>query len=161
MNVEVKKGDLADEEADAIVSPANSYIVMGGGVAGWIKKRGGSLIEEEARGKAPVKVGRAIITGAGRLEAKHVIHSPTMDIPGRTDAENVYLATVAALRCAHENGLKSICFPGMGTGVGGVRLKEAARAMRKAFEDEGEGLEIRMIAHDEKAYEVFKKVLES
>lgn len=158
MSIEVKMGDLTEEDADAIVCPANSYMVMGGGVAGWIKKRGGSLIEEEAKGKAPIRIGNALITAAGRLKAKYVIHSPTMDIPGKTNSRNVYLATLAALRCAHENGLKSISFPGMGTGVGGVRLKEAAGAMRRAFE--GDSLKITVIARDKEAYEVFRKVFQ-
>ncbi|MGC9072355.1 MAG: macro domain-containing protein [Acidilobus sp.] len=126
----VKQGDITEEVADAIVNPANSFMIMGGGVAGAIKRKGGTSIEQEAMSKAPVEVGDAIVTGAGRLKARYVIHAPTMRYPAsRIGEDNVRLATRAALRLARELGLSSIALPGMGTGVGGVHYKVAANAM--------------------------------
>ncbi len=123
-------GDIAKQKIEAIVNPANSWMIMGGGAAGAIKRMGGKEIEDEAVKHAPVPVGKAVATGAGRLKAKYVIHAPTMERPAmRIGVENVRLAVRAALECANELRLRSVAFPGMGTGVGGLALEEAAEAM--------------------------------
>jgi len=123
-------GDITKQKVDAIVNPANSWMLMGGGAAGAIKRTGGQEIEDEAVKHAPVPVGKAVATGAGRLKAKYVIHTPTMErLAMRIGVENVRLAVRAALECASKLGLRSVAFPGMGTGVGGLALEEAAEAM--------------------------------
>jgi len=123
-------GDITKQKVDAIVNPANSWMIMGGGVAGAIKRMGGKEIEDEAVKHAPVPVGKAVATGAGKLKAKYVVHAPTMERPAMLiSAENVRLAVRAALELASELRLKSVAFPGMGTGVGGLALEEAAEAM--------------------------------
>jgi O-acetyl-ADP-ribose deacetylase (regulator of RNase III) len=128
--VSVVRGDITQVEADAIVNPSNSYGVMGGGVALAIKLRGGEEIEREAMAKAPINVGSAAVTTAGRLKAKAVIHASTMQKPAqRVGVNEVRLATRAALQAASQHGFRSVAFPGMGTGVGGVPKDEAARAM--------------------------------
>ena len=105
---------------------------MGGGVAGVIKRVGGSEIEKEAVDKAPIHVGSAVATTAGSLSCRFVVHAPTMEKPAmRTTVEKVRKATKAALLTAKKLGLRSIAFPGMGTGVGGVKSKDAARVMVK------------------------------
>ncbi|MFH7882684.1 MAG: macro domain-containing protein, partial [Candidatus Aenigmatarchaeota archaeon] len=105
----IKKGDITEEECDAIVNPANSLGIMGGGVALAIKKKGGEEIEREARAKAPIKVGEAIATKSGKLKCKYIIHSPTMEKPAqKITLENVKLATRAALELARKMNLKSI-----------------------------------------------------
>ena len=105
---------------------------MGGGVAGAIKRVGGKEIEEEAIKSAPVPVRKAVATKAGKLKTKYVIHAPTMEKPAMpTTADNVKLAMKGALSCAEHLGIKSIAFPGMGTGVGGLSLEEASKTMVK------------------------------
>ena len=155
----IKRGDVTEEDCDAIVNPANSFGIMGGGVALSIKRKGGEEIEREARKKAPIPLGKAIITKAGKLKCKYVIHSPTMKKPAqRIPLKNVKLATRAALELAKKLNLKSIAFPGMGTGVGGVKAEDAARLMIeecKKIED----LEIRLIAFNEELYQAFKKFI--
>jgi O-acetyl-ADP-ribose deacetylase (regulator of RNase III) len=136
LTVDVKQGDLTKESADAICNPANSLMLMGGGAAGALKRVGGEEVEREARKHAPVAVGRAIATTAGRLKARWVVHAPTMPRPAmRVSSENVYLATKAALKCADGIGAKRMAIPGMGTGVGGVSFEEAAKAMVKALRE--------------------------
>ena len=130
VKIVVAIGDVTRQEVDAIVNPANSLMVMGGGVAGAIKRVGGREIEDEALKHAPVPVGKAVATGAGRLKAKYVIHAPTMEKPAMCiDEGNVRLAMRGALKCAKQLGIRSIAFPGMGTGVGGLGLEEAAGIM--------------------------------
>lgn len=136
ITVAIKRGDLTKERVDAICNPANSLMLMGGGAAGAIKREGGKVIEEEALKHAPVSIGKAVATVAGRLRARWIIHAPTMPKPAmRTSSESVYLATKAALECAEKMGAKSIAIPGMGTGVGGVSFDAAADAMVKALTD--------------------------
>ncbi len=157
-------GDITEMEVDAIVNPANSLMLMGGGVAAAIKRKGGDVIEVEARKKAPVPVGEAIATSAGRLKAKYVIHSPTMPRPAmRTTLDAVYKATKAALRLADKLDVSTIAFPGMGTGVGGLDYYDAAKTMLKAIREhittKSKLKKIYLVAIDVKAYEKFLKAL--
>lgn len=123
-------GDITKLKVDAVVNPANSSMVMGGGVAGAIKRVGGAEIEEEAVKRSPVKVGEAIATKGYRLSARFVIHAPTMIHPAmRTNEKNVQRAMQAALKCAQDLKISSLAFPGLGTGVGGVSMEAAARIM--------------------------------
>ncbi|MBW2989803.1 macro domain-containing protein [Candidatus Woesearchaeota archaeon] len=132
MKVTVKQGDITESDADAIVNAANSYGYMGGGVAGAIKRKGGKEIEMEAVSKAPIPVGSAVMTTAGTLRCRHVIHAPTMEQPAsRIDVGNVRKSVRAALECAENNKLKRIAMPAMGTGVGRVPFGKAAEAMIK------------------------------
>ncbi len=126
----VEQGDLTQQKVDAIVNPANSAGVMGGGVAGVIRKVGGKIIEEEAMKQAPIPIGEAVFTTGGSLPCRGVIHAPTMVRPAeRATAEVVRQATEGALRCAEEAGFASIAFPGMGTGVGRLSPDVAAETM--------------------------------
>lgn len=130
MQVHVAKADITLMPVDAIVNPANSLGIMGGGAAGAIKRRGGDVIQREAMASAPIAVGAAIVTGGGRLYAKHVIHAPTMEEPGmKIGVENVRRAMRAALIAAAQSGFEVVAFTGLGTGVGGVDPEESARAM--------------------------------
>jgi len=132
------RGDITRVEADGVVNPANSLGEMGGGVAGVLRRRGGRVIEDEARARSPIPIGSAVATSAGSLPFRHVIHAPTMEQPAmRTTAAKVGEATRAALTCADSVGLRSLAFPGMGTGVGRISPDEAARVMvesARAFE---------------------------
>ena len=159
MSIIVVKGDLTQTKCDAIVNPANSFGFMGGGVAGVIKRVGGIEIEKEAVSKAPIAVGKAVATTAGILPCKFVIHAPTMKQPAmRIGIENVKLAIHAALKLGAELNLKSIAIPGMGTGVGGVPIDDAAEVMvciAKEFENKFE--EIILIGKNEDLVESFTK----
>ena len=142
MVILIQNKDLTQVKCDAIVNPANSSGYMGGGVAGAIKRAGGPIIEKQAVMQAPIPVGGAVITTGGNLPCNFVIHAPTMEKPAmHIGLENVKVATIAALKIASEKKLKSIAIPGMGTGVGGVDKKAAAKAMIsivKEFEDKFE-----------------------
>lgn len=130
LNIHVVRGTILEAQADAIVNAANSRGIMGGGVAGVIKRAAGGEVEREAKAKAPIPVGDAVRTSAGRTGFKGIIHAPTMSEPSmRIGADAVAQATRAALACADQHGFKSLAIPGMGTGVGGVSPEEAAAAM--------------------------------
>ncbi len=143
LRVRVLVGDITEFDGDAIVNPANTLMLMGGGVAGAIRRKGGAEIEEEARGKAPVPIGRAVATGAGRLRCRYVIHAPTVGTPGgESSPDRVYLATRAALEEARRIGVRRVAFPLMGAGVGGVGLCDSVGSMARAWEELGLDLEL-------------------
>ena len=130
MQVHVAQADITNLPVDAIVNPANSRGIMGGGVAGAIRRHGGDEIQTEAMKRAPIAVGAALITDGGDLPAKHVIHAPIMEEPGlKIGVENVRRAARAALIAACASKFQVFGIPGMGTDVGGVAIDEAARAI--------------------------------
>ncbi|ADI31516.1 Appr-1-p processing domain protein [Staphylothermus hellenicus DSM 12710] len=130
------RGDITELDVEAIVNPANSSMLMGGGLAGVLKRKGGEIIENEAKKFAPVPVGKAVVTIAGALRAKYIIHAPTMEKPAmRIKPENAYKATFAALTKAFDLSLNKIAIPGMGTGVGGLSPSDAGKAMAKAIKE--------------------------
>lgn len=162
MRILIKKGDITREDACAIVNPANSAGIMGGGVAGAIKRAGGKEIEEEAKRTTPGIPGEAWVTGSGSLKARYVIHAATMGLDFKTNESLIRLATRNAMLKATELRLKSIAFPAMGTGVGGFPLAEAARVMREeilSFADcPYAPEEVRIVLFDEEAFRVFSEV---
>lgn len=146
----VAQGDITSVSLDAIVNPANTLMIMGGGVAGAIKRVGGEEIEREARRYAPVPIGKAIITKAGKLPAKFVIHAPTVEMPGSpSDIKFVELATRASLRVAVENNIQSIAFPALGAGVGGLNIEDVAEVMAKIVYESLSPKLVAFIARDE------------
>lgn len=165
IEIEVVKGSILDVEADAIVNAANSLGYMGGGVAGFLKRMCGDEVEKEAIEKAPIEVGKAVITSAGRFRHKFkgIIHAPTMERPAMTiPPQNVYKATKGALEEADKMGFTTIAMPGMGTGVGGVDKQTAAELMIKAIKEFNPKNLKKVILVDinEDMVEAFKKALE-
>ena len=137
LDLEVVEGDIAALDVDAIANAANDHLWMGAGVAGAIKRAGGEEIEREATAKAPIPVGTAVATGAGRLRATHVIHGAVMGQDLRTNAGLVERTTRSCLEVADGLGCESLALPAFGTGVGGFPLDECARLMvgaARAFE---------------------------
>ncbi|MCS7106787.1 MAG: macro domain-containing protein [Acidilobaceae archaeon] len=134
--LQVTVGDLLEAEVDAIVNPANSLMIMGGGVAGAIKRVEGEEIEKEAMRYAPVPIGRAVVTRTRRLKAKLVIHAPTVERPGGSSSTDaVRAATLAALAAAREEGVRSLALPLLGAGVGGLSADVSAETMLKALRE--------------------------
>lgn len=125
----VERGDLTEVEVDAIVNAANSQLWMGAGVAAAIKRKGGTVIEEDAVRQGPIEVGEAILSVAGNLPATHVIHAATMGPDLKTDPAKIAAATLSSLAIAEKRRLASVAFPALGTGVGGVAPAKCAEAM--------------------------------
>jgi O-acetyl-ADP-ribose deacetylase (regulator of RNase III) len=153
-------GDITEVESDAIVNPANVFLMMGGGVAGAIKRKGGGEIEREAMRKAPLKIGEAIETSAGKLKAKYVIHAPTVESPGGSSSpEYIRAAVKASLKKGEELGIRSIAFPAMGAGVGGVPVEESVRIILEEIKASPIE-EVLLVTRNKQDLEVFKRVSE-
>ncbi len=159
--IDVVQGDITEQTVDAIVNAANNHLWMGSGVAGAIVRRGGRVIEADAIRHAPIPVGDAVITGAGALAAKHVIHAAAMGQDLVTDADKIAKATGGALDMAEERGLKSIAFPALGTGVGGFPVEECARIMVRVVEEhagrDAAVNDVRFVLFDEVAFQAFRE----
>lgn len=134
--IELWNGDICELEVDAIVNPANLSLWMATGVGGAIKRAGGDEIEFAAVRQGPVELGESIVTTAGTLAARAVIHAVSLDRVRRTSGPVIEQAVRSAMARAREIEATSIAFPALGTGVGGFPLDEAARVMIAAVRDE-------------------------
>ncbi len=159
--IALREGDITQMETDAIVNAANSGLWMGAGVAGAIKRAGGKGIEDEAVRQGPIAVGEAVVTSAGTLKARYVIHAAAMGTDLVTDATKIEDATRNSLLRAEELGISSIAFPALGTGVGGFPYEEAARIMvettRQKLTGESCLEEVLFVLYGHEAFEAFQK----
>jgi len=123
--LKVIKGDLTEEDVDAIVNAANSQLQHGGGVAGAIVRKGGRIIQEESNKIGYVPVGKAAITTGGKLKAKYVIHT-VGPVWGEGDEEKKLESAVkSALEVAAEHNLKSVSLPAISSGIFGFPKEKA------------------------------------
>ncbi len=160
--VEIVQGDITGLKVDAIVNAANNKLVMGGGVAGAIKKKGGAAIEKEALKLGPIKIGDAVSTAAGNLLCRYVIHAATMGMDSNTDEIKIRDSARSALRVAEELKIKSIAFPALGCGVGGFPLLASAKIMAQEvlrhIPEENTGVKERIFClYNKEAFDVFSK----
>ncbi|MHC4203630.1 MAG: macro domain-containing protein [Planctomycetota bacterium] len=162
--LELLDGDLTEMDTDAIVNAANAQLILGGGVAGAIRKKGGPKIQEECNKTGGTFVGGAVITTGGNLKARHVIHAvgPRM---GEGDEDlKLKNATLNSLKIADEYNLKSISFPAISTGIFGFPIGRCAEIMLKTTIDylKGQtGLEkVVFCLFGSDSYEVFQSRLE-
>jgi len=159
IKIRLIQGDITEQEVDAIVNAANNHLWMGVGVAGAIKRKGGNEIEKEAMSKGPITIGEAVVTKAGKLKAKYVIHAAVMGQDLVTNKEYIRNATLNSLKRAEELKISSIAFPAFGTGVGGFPVNECARIMLdevKNFSKKAKYLkEIRFVLFDKKSYDAW------
>jgi O-acetyl-ADP-ribose deacetylase (regulator of RNase III) len=125
----IRQGDLTEMDTEAIVNAANNDLILGGGVAGAIRRAGGEEIQRACDAIGSIPVGFAAITGGGKLKARFVIHAASMQLGGKTTAEALRHSTGHALRLACEHALKTIAFPAVGTGIAGFPLKQCAQIM--------------------------------
>jgi O-acetyl-ADP-ribose deacetylase (regulator of RNase III) len=140
--VVVKVGDITKESVDALVNAANGTLMGGGGVDGAIHRAGGPEIKRECevirRMRYPdgLPTGEAVITTAGKMPAQHVIHTvgPVYGSGGKDKAELLAACYRNSLSLAAENGLKTIAFPAISTGVYGYPLEEAAKVSSQAIQ---------------------------
>jgi O-acetyl-ADP-ribose deacetylase (regulator of RNase III) len=133
--VTIRQGDLTAAKVDAIVNAANSDLILGGGVAGAIRAKGGPSIQEECRRIGPIRIGEAAITKGGNLPARHVIHAASMELGGMTEEAGLRKSTRNSLLRAKENQLESIAFPAIGTGIAGFPMERCAAVMLAEIRD--------------------------
>jgi O-acetyl-ADP-ribose deacetylase (regulator of RNase III)/ADP-ribose pyrophosphatase YjhB (NUDIX family) len=162
--IKVVMGDITEIRSDAIVNAANNKLVMGGGVAGAIKRKGGQVIEDEAVKRGPIEIGKAVETGAGELAAKYIIHAATMGMDFKTDEVKIRNSCRSSLDLAAKLKIRSIVFPALGCGTGGFPFLASAKIMaQEVLSHLRRGnttlKEITFCLNNREAFEIFKKNL--
>lgn len=160
MQVELTIGDLVVAEADVIVNAANTDMIMGGGVARDILNEAGPEIEEEAMQQAPVAVGDVVVTSAGNLAARHLVH---VAVVGKVEPD-LYECTRSALEAAAELDAASVAMPALGTGSAGVDPEQAAPAILEAlkdfFDETDSAMQVRIVIYQDEMYGAFEKAMQ-
>ena len=157
----LRQGDLTEEAVDAIVNAANSQLAHGGGVAGAIVRAGGAVIQQESDRIAPIPVGEAGITTAGRLPAKWVIHAVGPRLGEGDEDARLRSAVEHSLAIAHQRGLASVALPAISSGIFGFPKDRCAAILVQAALDfaaehpQGTLREIRFTLIDDRTCAVF------
>lgn len=163
--IELTKSDITSLPVDAIVNAANEALQLGSGVAGAIRQRGGPTIQEECDRIGTCAVGQAVVTKAGKLRAKWVIHAVGPVWKGGSFGEEMLLASAVlqALRRGEDIGATSVALPAISTGIFGFPLEMAAEisvAAARSFAPTAEYVQkIIFCLFDEKAYAAFEAAL--
>lgn len=156
----MREGDITDQEVDAIVNAANSDLILGAGVAGAIRQKGGPTIQDECDRIGPIEVGGAAVTGAGDLPARYVIHAAGMPPGGAASEESVRSSMRRSLELAREKRCRSVAVPAIGAGIAGFPLQRCAEILleeaRAHLEEGGPVEEIRFVLFGEPTYRVFE-----
>jgi O-acetyl-ADP-ribose deacetylase (regulator of RNase III) len=167
--IRLVQGDITKQDTDAIVNAANSSLMGGGGVDGAIHRAGGPSIKKECkeivdrRGRLPA--GQAVITGAGKMKARHVIHTVGPVYRGsEKDAAVLRSAYVESMKRAAENDLHTVAFPSISTGAYGYPVSEAAdialRAVAEMLGAETSVCEARFVLFDEATFAAYGEALD-
>ncbi len=127
--VEAVLGDLTRETVDAVVNAANQHLAHGGGLAGAMVRAGGAVIQEESDRLAPVRVGGAVVTGAGSLAARWVIHAVGPRWGEGDEETKLRRAVRSALDRASELGARSVALPAISTGIFGYPKEDGTRVI--------------------------------
>jgi O-acetyl-ADP-ribose deacetylase (regulator of RNase III) len=154
------EGDITQAEVDAVVNAANSSLVLGAGVAGAIAEKGGPSIQAECDAVGPIEVGDAIVTGAGDLPARHLIHAAGMPPGGVATEDSVRSSARRSLELAGERGCRSIAIPAIGAGIGGFPEQRCAEILieeaRRHLGGETTLEEVRFVLFGEPTYRIFE-----
>jgi len=137
--LQLTQGDITEMDTEAIVNAANAQLVLGAGVAGAIRTKGGPSIQEECDQIGGTYVGGAVVTGGGNLKAKYVIHAVGPRMGEGDEDHKLEQATLNSLKRADEKGMKSISFPAISTGIFGFPMDRAAKIMLEAVKRHLEG----------------------
>ncbi len=133
--ISLVQGDITELEMDAIVNAANDRLILGGGVAGAIRNKGGPIIQKECNKIGGTFVGGAVITTGGNLKAKHVIHAVGPRMGEGNEDEKLKNATVNSLKVMDEYNLKNIAFPAISTGIFGFPIDRCSKIMIDATKE--------------------------
>jgi O-acetyl-ADP-ribose deacetylase (regulator of RNase III) len=158
--VVLREGDITGEEVDAIVNAANNQLVLGAGVAGAIREKGGPQIQAECDAIGPIEVGGAAVTGAGNLPARWVIHAAGMPPGGSATESSVHASVRKSLELAREKGCRTIAIPAIGAGIGGLPEQRCAEILLSEAKEHLAGEtsleEIRFVLFGEPTYRIFE-----
>ncbi len=162
-SIKIVQGDITDLNTDVVVNAANAQLILGGGVAGAIRLKGGPIIQEECNKIGGTFVGGAVITTGGNLKAKHVIHAVGPRMGEGDEDSKLTNAVLNSLKLMDEHELKSIAFPAISTGIFGYPIDRCAKIMiftaKKYLAGETQIKEVIFCLYTNSDFEVFNKEL--
>jgi len=162
MRFTVVQGDIAAQQADALVNAAGTSLRMGSGVAGALRRAAGEGLNEAAVAKGPIDLGEVAVTDAFDLPAEYVVHAAAMPHygDGRATERSIREATRNALAAADELGCASLVIPALGCGVAGFDLARGARFVAEEVRDfEPTSLrDVRFVGYADEEYETIERV---
>ncbi|UCE99132.1 MAG: macro domain-containing protein [Planctomycetota bacterium] len=133
--LELVEGDITEMPTEAVVNAANARLILGGGLAGAIRSKGGPQIQQECNKIGGTFVGGAVKTTAGNLKAKYVIHAVGPQMGEGDEDEKLKNATLNSLKLADKEGIKSISLPAISTGVFGFPIQRCSEIMLRTTID--------------------------
>ena len=161
--IKIVQADITDLDTDVIVNAANAQLILGGGVAGAIRRTGGSTIQEECNKIGGTFVGGAVITTGGNLKAKFVIHAVGPRMGEGDEDSKLTNAVLNSLKLMDEHKLKTVAFPAISTGIFGYPIDRCAKIMifsvKKYLAGETQIKEVIFCLYSNSDYEVFNREL--
>ncbi len=133
--IRLMDGNIATVEAEAIVNAANRSLILGGGVAGAIRKYGGPTVQKECDQIGPIEVGEAVLTGGGNLYEKYIIHAVGPVYGEGDEDDKLAKATLNSLKIAQKKKIKTLVFPAISTGIFHFPIKRCSEIMLKTTID--------------------------
>ena len=162
--IKLVQGDITELDTDVIVNAANAQLILGGGVAGAIRRKGGPRIQEECNKIGGTFVGGAVITTGGYLKAKHVIHAVGPRMGEGSEDDKLKNAVINSLKLMDDHMLKSIAFPAISTGIFGYPIERCSKVMISASKEYLNGKtqinEVVFCLYSNSDYDVFDNDLE-
>lgn len=161
--IKLVQGDISEVDTDVVVNAANAQLILGGGVAGAIRRKGGPKIQEECNKIGGTFVGSAVITTGGNLKAKYVIHAVGPRMGEGKEDEKLRIATINSLKLMDDKRLKTITFPAISTGIFGYPIDKCAKIMltttKEYITSNTQITEVIFCLYSKKDYEIFEKEL--
>ncbi len=158
--IRIVQGDITETDCQLLVNPANSDLILGGGVAGAIRKKGGPSIQEACNKIGHCPVGEAVLTLAGDLKANYVVHAVGPRLGEGEEDTKLQNATLNSLKIAEEERILSIAFPAISTGIFGFPIDRCANIMLEIVHDFLKNeliqlMRVDFILFDQKALNIF------
>lgn len=162
--INITIGDITEFEGEAIVNAANTNLILGGGVAGAIRKKGGPSIQEECYKIGKIPIGEAVVTSAGNLKTKFVIHAAAMGFNEDCTKKSLENAVLNSLKRCQEKKIKRVAFPAVGMGIAGFPMENGSKILLEtifSFLSKSDFPEkVSVILYDKKSYDIFKNMFD-
>ncbi|MCX6646542.1 MAG: macro domain-containing protein [bacterium] len=162
--ITIAMGNIVEQDTEAIVNAANTDLIMGSGVAGAIRAADDGTIQRECKRIGSIGLGDAAITSGGATGIPYVIHAAGMHLGGLATVDTVRRAVRKSLMKAKGKGIKTISFPAIGAGIGGLSMENCAEISleeaRNHLAGETSLREIRFVLFDEEGYRIFEEYFE-
>jgi len=161
ITIELLKGDITERETDAIINTSNDQLILGSGLGGAIKAKGGTKIVEQCSKFGSINIGDAVLTSGGNLKTKYIIHAALTAYDGFIEQKNIEKALLNSLRVANTKKIKTLAIPDMSMGIERFPPRGCAltmfRIIKKFMEEENKTIEkIEVLVWDVETLRIYR-----